>query len=231
MGVTPLAVAERNEAILFDIDGTLLRTGGAGARAWDRALTELHGRGIDIERETESGMTDPEVGRVALQTVLGRDATRSELVQALAGYQSHLAEQVNSSPRFRVMPGLPGLLEELVERGYLVGLVTGNLEAAAHIKLARAGINRFFSFGGYGSDSDDRVEVTRRALERASVVSGGTLDWASCLGIGDTPRDIDAAHGAGIVSVAVATGDYSVDQLTAAGADHVLDSLLTPLPL
>lgn len=224
-------MSERNRAILFDIDGTLIRTGGAGARSWNLALEELHGRGLDIERETESGMTDPEVGRVALRAVLGRDPSPSEVAQALAGYQSHLAHEVTTSPGYRVMPGLPETLDALVDAGYLLGLVTGNLEAAAHIKLARAGLNRFFSFGGYGSDSDDRIELTKRALERGQVVSGGTLEWAACLGIGDTPRDISAAQGAGIVSVAVATGDYTVEQLTEAGADHVLASLVQGLPL
>ena len=117
------------------------------------------------------------------------------------------------------------VLRRLVDEGCLVGLVTGNVEAAAHIKLARGGLNRFFSFGGYGSDSNDRVEVTKKALERARFVSGETLDMGACVGVGDTPRDVDAAHGAGIRSVAVATGNYEPATLADAGADFVLGTL------
>ena len=94
----------------------------------------------------------------------------------------------------------------LIDQGVLLGLTTGNVEAAAHIKLSRARLNRFFSFGGYGSDSTDRTELTRRALERATVVSGGLLDPDACVVVGDTPLDIDAGHGAGVRVVAVATG-------------------------
>ena len=95
----------------------------------------------------------------------------------------------------------------------LLGLVTGNIEAAAHIKLARGRLNRFFTFGGYGSDSADRTEVTEAALARGALVSGGTLTDGACIAVGDTPRDVDAGHGAGIKVVGVATGSYSVEQL------------------
>ena len=95
----------------------------------------------------------------------------------------------------------------------LLGLVTGNVEAAAHIKLARGRLNRFFSFGGYGSDSPDRTEVTEAALRRGELVSGGTLADGACISIGDTPRDVEAGHGAGIRVVGVATGSYDVEEL------------------
>ena len=99
------------------------------------------------------------------------------------------------------------------------------VEAAALIKLARVGLNRFFSFGGYGSDSADRTEVTKAALRRGELVSGGTLEGGGCIAVGDTPRDVKAGHGAGIAVVGVATGRYTVDQLRAAGADHALPTL------
>ena len=102
------------------------------------------------------------------------------------------------------------LLPRLIEDGVLLGLVTGNIEAAAHIKLARGHLNRFFSFGGYGSDSADRTEVTKAALARGALVSGGTLADGACIAVGDTPRDVKAGHGAGIEVVGVATGSYGV---------------------
>ena len=211
--------------VLFDIDGTLLDTGGAGAAAWRTAFAELHGRPVDIREITESGMTDPEVGRTALRHVLGRDPSPGELAQALAGYMEHLTAAVRASEGYTVMLGVVELLHQLIDHGCLLGLVTGNVEAAAHIKLARGHLNRFFSFGGYGSDSNDRTEVTRRSLERGRCVSGDLLDPSDCVGVGDTPRDVAAAHGAGIRSVAVATGNYSATELEAAGADFVLASL------
>ena len=110
------------------------------------------------------------------------------------------------------MPGVEELLDGLIDGGILLGLTTGNVEGAAHIKLARANLNRFFSFGGYGSDSPDRTELTKRALERGGVVFGKPLDLARCFSVGDTPRDIEAGHGAGIRVVGVATGKYTVER-------------------
>jgi phosphoglycolate phosphatase-like HAD superfamily hydrolase len=219
------------EAVLFDIDGTLITTGGAGAVAWRRAFEELHGTPLDIREVTESGMTDPEVGRVALRNILGRDPDGRELATAMAHYLRHLSTAIDSSDGYEVMPGVEELLERLVDDGHLLGLTTGNIEAAAHIKLARAGLNRFFSFGGYGSDSPDRVEVTKCALQRAKMVSGGTLDTKACMGIGDTPHDVAGAHGAGITSVNVTTGNYSAEELKKAGADYVIATLEEELPL
>ena len=104
------------------------------------------------------------------------------------------------------------------------------MEAAAHIKLSRAGFNRYFPFGGYGSDSGDRTELTRWHSREASGCSGEKLDPAEVLVVGDTPKDLDAAHGAGCVALGVATGHYSREQLTEAGADVVLDSLREEFP-
>ncbi|HVC08035.1 MAG TPA: HAD family hydrolase [Solirubrobacterales bacterium] len=219
------------EAVLFDIDGTLITTGGAGALAWRRAFQALHGKPVDIRAVTESGMTDPEVGRVALAQLLGRDPDRRELAMAMAQYLRHLSEAIEESDGYRVMPGIERLLGRLVEEGHLLGLTTGNVEAAAHIKLARAGLNRFFSFGGYGSDSNQRIELTRCALERGKLVSGGSLVESACISVGDTPRDVAAGHGAGIEVVGVATGNFTVAQLREAGADHVLATVEEGFPL
>ena len=221
----------QGRAVLFDIDGTLLSTGGAGARAWSRAFEELHGRGVDIDAISETGMTDPQVGRSALESVLGREPTPAELSQVLAAYLKHLSDTVAESEGYRVLPGVPALLDHLVDAGFLLGLTTGGLEAAAHIKLARGNLNRFFSFGGYGSDSADRAELTKRALERGTLVSGGVLDRGASLAVGDTPRDVAAAHAAGLAVVGVATGKFTVEQLREAGADHVVTTLEEGLPL
>jgi phosphoglycolate phosphatase len=218
-------------AVLFDIDGTLITTGGASAVAWRRAFAELYGIDADINAHSHAGMTDPEVGRVTFEAVLGRSPDLAELARVMAKRLHHLTETVAESTGYRVLPGVEALLPELIERGLLLGLTTGNVEAAAHIKLSRAGLNRFFSFGGYGSDSTDRVELTRRALERVEIVSGGLVQPAGCLVVGDTPLDVAAGHGAGVPVVGVATGSYSVDELAAAGADHAIPTLEAGLPL
>jgi phosphoglycolate phosphatase-like HAD superfamily hydrolase len=112
----------------------------------------------------------------------------------------------------------------------LLGITTGAVEAAAHIKLARANLNRFFSFGAYGSDSADRGDLTRKAIERAGEVLGSALDPQHVLVVGDTPNDVAAAHAAGAIAVGVASGHSSKEELRRSGADYVLGSLLEELP-
>jgi phosphoglycolate phosphatase len=219
-----------NRAVLFDIDGTLLVTGGAGGTAWQRAFEELHGVEANVAEHTDAGMTDPEIAAIVFREVVGREGSQAERAKAIAAYLRHLPETVAESSAYRVMPGVEALLEELIDGGALLGLVTGNIEAAAHIKLSRAGLNRFFSFGGYGSDSPDRIEVTRQALRRGELVSGGTLAGGGCIAVGDTPRDVVAGHGAGLKVVGVATGRYSVEQLREADADWALPTLEKDFP-
>jgi len=218
-------------AVLFDIDGTLLVTGGAGGVAWRRAFEELHGVDVDIAEHTDAGMTDPEIAAIVFREVIGREGTQEERSKAIGCYLKHLPATVSESDGYRVMPGIEELLDRLIDDGLLLGLVTGNIEAAAHIKLSRAGLNRFFSFGGYGSDSADRTEVTKAALGRGSLVSGGTLADGACIAVGDTPRDVKAGHGAGIKVVGVATGSYSVDQLKKAGADWAIAQVSDHFPV
>jgi phosphoglycolate phosphatase-like HAD superfamily hydrolase len=218
-------------AVLFDIDGTLLVTGGAGAAAWQRAFGELHEVEANVDEHTDAGMTDPEIAAIVFREAIGREGTPEERSKAIGCYLKHLPDAVAESAGYRVMPGVEALLDRLIDAGVLLGLVTGNVEAAAHIKLARGRLNRFFSFGGYGSDSADRVEVTKAALQRAELVSGGTLEGGTCIAVGDTPRDVKAGHGAGVKVVGVATGSYAVDQLQAAGADWSLSDLSGSFPV
>jgi phosphoglycolate phosphatase len=212
-------------AILFDIDGTLIHSGGSSDRAWRRAFAELEGVDVDVGAHTGRGVPDPEVGREAFAAALGREPEAEELARLMGRRLEYLSQEVESSPNYRVLDGAEELLDRLIDSGYLLGLTTGNVEAAAHIKLARAGLNRFFSFGGYGSDSSDRTELTRRALERAATVAGAQLPLAHAVSVGDTPRDVEAGHGAGIRVIGVATGEYTVDALSAAGADFAIATL------
>jgi phosphoglycolate phosphatase-like HAD superfamily hydrolase len=217
-------------AVLFDVDGCLISTGGAGTKAWRQAFERLHGIPADIGQFTEAGMTDPDVGRQTFLRVLGRDPTEREMGRLLGAYLERLAEAVDQSTGYRVMPGVEALLPRLIDLGMLLGIVSGALEAAAHIKLERARLNRFFSFGGYGSDSADRAELTRLAIERCGRLHGHALDPSRVLVVGDTPRDVEAGRAAGAVTVGVATGKYTVQELGAAGADYALPTLESPLP-
>lgn len=219
------------KTVLWDIDGTLLVTGGAGAVAWQRAFEEQWGIEANIEEHTQAGMTDPEIAAIVFREVIGREGSDEERASAIAGYLSHLEDAVTESSGYRVMPGIEAALARLAEQGVLQGIVTGNIEAAAHIKLARGNLNRFFQFGGYGSDSSDRTEVTKKALERGEGVLGSSLDRAAAISVGDTPRDVAAGHGAGIRVVGVATGSYSVEEQRQAGADWPIPNVLDGFPL
>src|SRR5256714_15689418 len=187
---------EQPEAVLFDIDGTLISTGGAGARSWRYAFDELHGTPADIGQFTDAGMTDPVVARLTFKAAVGHDPTPRELATVMAAYLDRLPYEVEHSEKYRVLDGAEELLRRLGRDGILLGVTSGAVEAAAHIKLARAGFNRFFPFGGYGSDSQDRFELTKRAIDKGSFLVGEQLDPAHVFVVGDTPKGVEAAHGA-----------------------------------
>ena len=219
------------QAVLFDIDGTLISSGGASDRAWKRAFKELQGVDVDVPAVTGKGVPDPEVGRVVFRDAIGREPTDEEADALMRRRLDHLPEEVENSPGYVVKDCVVETLEKLTADGILLGLTTGNVEEAAHIKLARADLDRFFRFGGYGSDSRDRTELTKKAIERAEQAFGGKLDRARCFSCGDTPRDVEAGHGAGLRVVGVATGEFTVDELREAGADAVIGSFCEGLPL
>jgi phosphoglycolate phosphatase len=226
-----VGMPEDRIAVLFDIDGTLIITGGAGAASWRLAFDELYGIPADIGQFTDTGMTDPDVGRQTFEAVMHRKPERKEFTRLLERRLHYLHQTVEESASYRVLAGVDELLPRLVEDGYLLGLVTGNLEAAAHIKLHRARLNRFFSFGGYGSDSTDRGELTRIALRRAALVYGEDVTPEQAIVVGDTPHDVDGAHAAGMKCVGVGSHHFDVQQLRAAGADYAIASLQEALPL
>jgi phosphoglycolate phosphatase len=216
--------------ILFDIDGTLIDTGGAGARSWAWAFERLFDTQIDIAEHSTAGMTDPAIGRATFKKAMNHEPTSAELTRLMASYQAVLPDFVASSEDYRVLDGVQGLLEDLTDAGIALGLTTGGLEAAAHAKLGRGQLNHFFLVGGYGSDSEDREALTRTAVERGERLLGHALDLGEVLVVGDTPLDIAAAKGVGAVSVGVASGRYDAAELEAADPDHLLVSLAEPFP-
>ncbi|MGK2931958.1 MAG: HAD family hydrolase [Solirubrobacterales bacterium] len=219
------------KGILFDIDGTLLTTGGAGAVAWSKAFTDIHGVPVDIEKVTESGMTDSDVAAASLRSILDRDPTDEEIAAVTKPYLEYLPDAVAASEKYTIEPGIVPLLERLKSEGYVLGITTGNIEPAARIKLERGDLNRFFTFGGFGSDSRIRSELTQAAVNRGIEVSGGKLTKEDFIAIGDTPRDVEAGHTIGIRVIGVATGHFPAKSLEESGADWVLETVEEGFPV
>jgi phosphoglycolate phosphatase-like HAD superfamily hydrolase len=211
--------------VLFDIDGTLLESGGASTRSWARAFDECFGVTVNIWDYAGAGMTDPVIAHRSFAGALGREPEPRELARLLGAYLRAVPDEVSASSAYRVLPGVEQTLVRLSGEGLLLGITTGNLAAAAHAKLARGQLDRYFAFGGYGSDSEDRTELTKCAIERAGQIHRNAIDPTDVFVVGDTPLDVDAAHGAQSVSVGVATGRYDVAALTDAGADHVIPTM------
>jgi phosphoglycolate phosphatase len=227
--MTPGIEAATPVVVLFDADETLVHTGGSGARSWTAAFDALYGVAADIGEHSVAGETDPEVARETFGAVLHRDPSDDELAWLYAEYLLHLAKDIGVSPDFRVLPGAEETLLRLQKAGVTLGLVSGAMEGAARTKLVPANLNRFFVFGAYGSDSSDRAEIVSIAIAKAARLHEG-LNPEQVFVVGDTPLDVAAASASGAVSVAVASGHYTVVELVAAGGIHVLDSLEDEFP-
>jgi phosphoglycolate phosphatase-like HAD superfamily hydrolase len=214
--------------LLFDIDQTLINTGGAGLRALDRACRNLFQLDNAMDGISPHGKTDPAIVREILRVKLSSpNPNTNEIHSILESYVQFLKDEVQESPTYRVLPGILPLLNEIgARRDVILGLATGNIELGARIKLERGGLNPYFSFGGFGSDSEDRMELVRKAAEKANNKNGGSISPSNIFVIGDTPLDIDAGNRCGFKTVGVATGSYSVEQLLASGATLAVADLL-----
>lgn len=224
-------MATEHRILLFDIDGTLVTTGGAGGAAWKQAFQELHGIPADIGEFTDAGMTDPDVGAKTFEAVIGRPPSAIELAQLVQRRLEHLPEAVAASTGYRVLPGVPERLRQLSRDGHLLGLITGNGDGAAFIKLARGDLMRWFSYGAYASAGVDRPGIVRQAIGRGEAMLGADVPNERIFVIGDTPLDVAAAHAVGATALGVATGHFDAAALRDAGADHVIESLEEEFPL
>jgi len=216
-----------NLLALFDIDGTLVDTAGAGRDAIEAALIEVYGTTGPIDDLSFAGLTDPFIARTLMRHA---GLTDPEIDAGLARLWTVYSDQLvdilrDRAERASVHPGVHELLEALEIAGAALGLVTGNIAEGARHKLAACGMADRFGFGSFGSDAENRDELPRIAIERASDVTGVVFEPERTWIIGDTPRDIGCAHACGIRVLAVATGSFSVAELVEAGADHALESL------
>ncbi|MBI4863712.1 MAG: haloacid dehalogenase-like hydrolase [Candidatus Riflebacteria bacterium] len=213
--------------LLFDIDGTLMLSGGAGARALTAALHEVFGMSDGLAGVRLNGHTDRQIVADAL-ALAGLPSPASPAQQALLDerYVHNLRREMPVSPRAVLLPGVTELLQRLVEvGGVALALLTGNIEPGARIKLERFGLNRYFPFGAFGTDSAVRRDLVPIAIARGEEKIGVRFDRSDVVVIGDTERDVDCGRHCGVKTVAVATGGVSVADLQAAGADLVLPDL------
>ncbi|MGH7322382.1 MAG: HAD family hydrolase [Candidatus Rokuibacteriota bacterium] len=213
--------------VLFDIDGTLLSARGAGRRALGRALVDVYGTAGPIDSYDFHGGTDPQIIRdlLAAGGVAPADVAARE-PQLFARYVEHLDTEVGDGRHVSLYPGVTALVEALsATDACLVGLLTGNIEAGARIKLRPTGLLPRFRLGAYGSDEADRARLPLVAARRAETLVGRPFKGDAMVIIGDTPRDVGCARASGATCIAVATGRHTVGDLTACAADYVFADL------
>lgn len=211
--------------VLFDIDGTLLRTNGAGRTALARALSSLTDRPISTDGVSFSGRTDPAIFKDVL-TENGLSPTEALLQQAIERYVETMQSTLSTND-VTALPQVADLLATLEERSDVqLGLVTGNVKPVAYEKLAMTGLTTYFPFGGFGSDHADRAKLPSIAAQRASSYTGHSFHPSErTVIIGDTVHDIHCGQTAGARVVAVCTGRYERDTLASHAPDLLLDTL------
>ena len=211
--------------LLFDVDGTLVRSGGAGRKALNRAAYLLYGKRNACREVSLAGRTDLWNFRTVYEKSTGRRGTAAEVERLHQEYLKHLPFFVRAAIRDKsyVLPrGIKALLKRLSrEREILLGLGTGNMERGARIKLEPSGFNAYFLFGGFGSDSFHRASLLKAAVRRARNISGAGFGPQDVYVIGDTPLDVAAGKRAGFRTVAVGTGFATWKSLVRSRPDHL----------
>jgi phosphoglycolate phosphatase-like HAD superfamily hydrolase len=214
--------------VLFDIDGTLLSAGRVARDSILRALETAFGWRATSEHQNRekydfSGKTDPQIVRELVLGDIGRERFEAGLADALRLYLGEL-ERGLVPGTVVPKPGISALLARLAaEPGVTLGLLTGNLEPGARLKLAPPDFNRYFPFGAFGSDSADRYELPRIAVDRALSSTGRSFAGKSIVIVGDSVHDVACGRGLGVRAVGVATGITSLERLGAENPDALLE--------
>jgi phosphoglycolate phosphatase len=216
-----------NKLILWDIDGTLLYSGGVAGEAMRASMERVYGSASTEARHSYAGKTDRQI---ILETFAERD--HDELISTLDHFTATYVEELGGRrdaflTRCRVLDGAAAALEHLTTANVVQSVLTGNLQPIARIKLDLMGLTRFLDLeaGAYGSDHHRRTELVPIAAARAAQRYGRSFAGADVVVIGDTPHDIDCGRAAGARTIAVATGPFSADALRAHNADIVLENL------
>ena len=209
--------------LLFDLDGTLLTTDGAGRTALKLASADVFGVAEDLCNVPIAGNTDSSIGREILAKH-GIPFNEASLNRLLGAYLARLVDQLKTHPG-RILPGVLQTLDRVTHASVGVGLLTGNLRRGADLKLGAHGVKRFFEFGAFGDDDFDRNKLGPIALERAQARYKTGFSADEVFVIGDTPRDVACARAFGARAVAVATGQYSREELAATQPDFLFSDL------
>lgn len=216
----------KKTVLLFDIDGTLLLTGGAGKIALEQAFEELFGIAGCWGATDPHGKTDPAIIQSIAETVLGRRLTPEEDRRLSDRYHELFRLEIARSAQYRLMPGVPEILEFLSRRREIfLALGTGNFERAGWMKLEKGDIHRYFKCGGFGSDAAKRPEILRYAVRRAEKMIGSAVPREQIYVIGDTEYDIAAAREAGLRSIAVLTNGRKGKDFEKDPPDYILKDL------
>src|SRR4030043_629027 len=209
--------------ILFDIDGTLIDSGGAGTRSLNLAFEKMFSIGNAFNGISMAGKTDTQIMKEGL--LKHGISTDGNLGAVIKSYLKHLQKEIDND-RKHVKPGINEILEKLsLIRDAALGLLTGNLESGARIKLEPFKLNRYFPAGAFGSDDEDRNNLLPVAINRFEELFQKKIDIDECVIVGDTPRDVECAHIYGALCIGVATGPYPIEALIDAGADYVFEDL------
>jgi phosphoglycolate phosphatase len=211
---------------LFDVDGTLVSVRGAGRTAFARALEETYGTAGTIDRYDFRGRTDLRIVH-DLMTEAGLDVERirARVDECFQAYVRELTKIIGDGSRVQVLPGVAEVVRRLGARpDAVVGLLTGNIEAGARIKLEPTGLWPLFRVAAYGGDDADRRRLPAIARERARGL-GHDFAFDRITIIGDTPHDVECARCCGAVAVAVATGQHPVDELATCQPDVLFSNL------
>jgi len=209
--------------ILFDIDGTLIDSGEAGSRSLNLSFNKLFSIVNAFYGISMAGKTDTEIIKEGmLKHGITVDGNLNLVIRT---YLKYLQKEINNERR-HIKPGIYELLEKLsLIKDIHLGLLTGNIEPGARIKLDPFGLNKYFPTGAFGSDDEDRNELLPIALRRFEDRCRRNIGIDECIIIGDTPRDVFCAKIYGAKCLGVATGPYSIDELKDAGADHAVKDL------
>ncbi|HET8578290.1 MAG TPA: HAD family hydrolase [Methylomirabilota bacterium] len=213
--------------LLFDIDGTLVSARGAGRRAFKAALEGVFGTAGGIDEYDLRGRTDQRIVFDVMEAAgFPREVVRPRLDEVFEAYARGLVAEIGDGSGVITLPGVSELVRQLDRaEGALIGLLTGNIEEGARIKLAPSGLWPLFPVGAFGSDDIDRRRLPSLAARRAQALIGCAFEPADVVVIGDTPHDIDCARAFGAVAVAVATGQYVRAQLLDERPDLFFDDL------
>lgn len=215
--------------LLFDIDGTILSTNGAASRGFHRALLEVYGTAGPIATHPFDGKTDPQIARELLSVAGLVDTVIDDGLEQLwrAYLREFAVELAHPDHKTTLLPGVREVLDALepYRSSTVIGLLTGNIERGAVLKLDSVGLTDRFVMGAYGSDHERRDHLPAIAVERALALTGRDFEGEEIVIIGDTPYDITCGQSLGVRAIGVATGRYGEEELWDAGAGLVLSDL------